>query len=159
VTYIEVEKEQSSKGNEAMPLGEESNASEGRDARDARARGDAIVTDGDESCAENTPSTLLERLIDLWIDHGKTTLHKLWRWFAKDTGLGQEHPAPLAELFAYWWRAPMAGDSTFLRWVQRIDGFTIGLFFALTGRAWAWLGERPLRRSCFLLLLFIVWRF
>ena len=159
MTYIEVEKGQSGKGIEAMPEGEGSNASEGRDTRDARARDDLIVTDGDESCDEDAPRSALEDLIDLWMDHGKATLHKLWRWFAKDTGLGKEHPAALADLFAYWWRAPMAGDSTFLRWVQRIDGFTIGLFFALSGRAWAWLGERPLRRSCFLLLLFIVWRF
>lgn len=159
MTETVAEKGQKSKGNEPMPQAGEPTASEATRARDARARDEEIVTDRDDTADDAAPAEGVEALLDLWMDEAKATAARIWAWLAGDRGLLREHPAPLADLLPYWLRAPMAGNSTFLRWVQRIDGFTVGLFFTSSGYSWAWIGQKPLRRYCFLLLAFIVWRF
>lgn len=98
-------------------------------------------------------------VIDIWVDSARDTWQRLSEWFTRDSGFGREHPADLTDLFSYWWAAPMAGAMTFLRWLQRVDGLTFGLFGTFTGYAWAWLWQRPLRRVCLLLFLFVIWRF
>jgi hypothetical protein len=97
-------------------------------------------------------------LVDLWVDNGKATAQRLAAWFGRSSGLGREHPADFYDLFLYWTRAPMAGSFTPLRWVQRIDGFVIGLPLTLVGYAFAWLGQRPLRRFTAAVIALIIWR-
>ncbi len=155
MTYVSLEKEQRGKGIDEVPEEDAAYRDAGARAGDARARDDEIVTDG----YDETEGHALEDLVDLWVDEGKATLHRLWAWLTGDRGLLREHPSDVAELATYWVRAPMAGNSTGLRWVQRVHGFTIGAAGTLLGYSFAWLSQRPLRSVCFLLLAFIVWRF
>jgi hypothetical protein len=159
VTYVEVEKGQSGKGIDEMPLGEEPYRDAGARAGGARARDEEIVTDGDDESEAADGQFDLEGVVDLWVDEGKKTLWRLWSWLTGDRGLLREHPADIADLATYWVRSPMAGNSSGLRWVQRIHGFTFGLIGTAVGYAFAWLCQRPLRTICFLLLSFIVWRY
>jgi hypothetical protein len=163
VTETRFEKEAKSKGNGPMPDPQEPHRVADARARDARARDDDIVTDSDSHPDDETPDedtgTTLETLVNLWVDEAKATLERLWSWLSREKGLLSEHPASLADLAAYWWRAPMAGDAGVWRFLQRLHGFTFGLFFTFTGYAWAWLGQRPLRSLTFLILFTIVWRF
>jgi hypothetical protein len=163
VTEIVSVESAKSKGNEPLLEPGEPHRVAGARTRDARARDDVIVTDSDpdsaETDADDTPDGGLEALVNLWVDEAKATLERLWGWLSRERGLLAEHPAALADLFAYWWRSPMAGDSGAWRFLQRIHGFTFGLFFTFTGYAWAWLGQRPLRSLTFLVLFTIVWRF
>lgn len=159
MTETAAEKGQRGKGNEPMPQAGEPTASEATRARDARARDEEIVTDGDDTPADDAPAEGLEALVDLWIDEAKATLERLWRWLSGDRSVLREHPSDIVTLVEYWWRAPMAGASKFLRGLQRADAALIaapGVAFFTAGR---WLWERPLRRTCFFLLAFIVWRF
>lgn len=152
-----------SKGNTSMPEAHGPHRVADARARDARARDDDIVTDSNPEDAaaslEDPPSAGLETLVNMWVDEAQATLQHLWGWLSRERGLLSEHPASLADLTAYWWRSPMAGDSGAWRFLQRIHGFTFGLFFTFTGYAWAWLGQRPLRSLTFLVLFTIVWRF
>lgn len=159
MTYVDLQEGQSGKGNGSMPEADEAHRDAGARAGDARARDDQIVTNSDDETGGHAQQALLEDLIDRWVDEGKRTLNRLWAWLTGDRGLLSEHPASIADLAVYWVRAPLAGASTFLRWVQRIDGFVLGGFGTITGYAWAWLWQRPLRRYCFLLLALIVWRY
>jgi hypothetical protein len=113
---------------------------------------------GPEQQAEQNAEREPIGAIDIWADSAKDTFRRLWEWFGRDTGFGQEHPPCLSDLFMYWSAAPMAGDNPVLRWVQRVHGFTLGLIFTLIGYAFAWLGQRPLRQFTFLLIFFIFWR-
>lgn len=163
MTDVPFEKEQRGKGNGPMPEVHEPHRVADARARDARARDDDIVTDSNDQDAgtgtTDAPSSDLESLVNLWVDEAKTTLERLWGWLSRERGLLSEHPASLADLAAYWWRSPMAGDAGVWRFLQRLHGFTFGLFFTVTGYAWAWLGQRPLRSLTFLILFTIVWRF
>lgn len=157
------EKGQRGKGNGPMPeAGDPHRVADAR-ARDARARDDDIVTDSDDREADTGPDedseTDLETLINLWVDEAKATAERLWGWLSRERGLLSEHPASLADLAVYWWRSPMSGGAGAWRFLQRLHGFTFGLFFTFTGYAWAWLGQRPLRSLTFLILFTIVWRF
>lgn len=159
MTETVAEKGQWAKGNESMPEAGEPTASEATRARDARARDEEIVTDGGDIPPVEAAAEGLEGLLDLWIDEAKATLERLWRWMSGDRSVLREHPADLVALVEYWWRAPMAGSSGFLRFLQRLDA----ALFAAPGVAFftaaRWLWERPLRRTCFFLLALIVWRF
>lgn len=159
MTEVVVEKEQKSKSNGPLPEAGEAHRVGGARAGDARARDARSVTDSDDETGEGDTPTGVEEHVNRWVDEAKATLERLWSWLSRERGLLTEHPAALLDLAIYWWRAPMAGASGLLRFLQRADGFTAGLFFTLTGYAWAWLGQRPLRRYCFLLLALIVWRF
>lgn len=159
MTYVDVTKGHSSKGNGAVPEAGEVHRDAGARAGDARARDEQIVTDSHDETSEHADRNVLEDLVDLWVDETKRTWQRLWAWLTGDRGLLSEHPAALADLATYWVRAPMAGNSGFLRWVQRIHGFTVGLAGTAVGYTIAWLTQRPLRSACFALLAFIVWRF
>lgn len=159
MTYVDVTKEQSRKGNGSVPDGSEAHRDAGARAGDARARDDEIVTDGDDETGGHADRTALEDVVDLWADETKRTSLRLWAWLTGDRGLLSEHPAALADLATYWVRAPMAGHSGLLRFVQRLHGFTVGLAGTAVGYTFAWLTQRPLRSVCFALLAFIVWRF
>lgn len=148
-----VTKEQLGKGNGQLPDSAEPIATQTTRACDAPAREADSVTGGD---AEDV--SVLEGLLDQWVEEGKSTGRRLGDWFARDSALRREHPASLGELFRYWVQAPMAGGVPLLKWVQRIDGFTAGLFGTVTGYAWAWLWQRPLRRYTFIVLGVVVWR-
>jgi hypothetical protein len=158
VTETVSEKKQKGKGNGPMPEVGEVHRDAGARARVARARADDIVTDSDTPAEDDKAGTGLEALVNLWVDEAKATAARLWGWLSRERGLLSEHPASLADLCTYWWRAPMAGSAGVWRFLQRLHGFTFGLFFTCTGYAWAWLGQRPLRSLCFLLLSTIVWR-
>lgn len=159
MTEIVDEEEQSSKGNEPVPFEHEPHRDAGARAGDARARDEQIVTDGDDEPPPDADLFDLEALVNLWADEAKATAHRLWAWFSGDRGLGREHPGSPVDLGTYWWRAPMAGRSQALRWVQRIDGFLVAApgVSALTALRWLW--ERPLRRYTSFLLAFITWRY
>lgn len=151
------------KGNDPMPeAGEPHRVADAR-ARDARARDEEIVTHSDDQepdeAADDEAGTDLETLINLWVDEAKATAARLYGWLSRERGLLSEHPASLADLAAYWWRSPMSGGAGVWRFLQRLHGFTFGLFFTFTGYACAWLGQRPLRSLTFLILFTIVWRF
>jgi hypothetical protein len=98
-------------------------------------------------------------LVDLWVDELKSTARRLGEWTGREASVTREQPASLHDLALYWRAAPMAGGNPLLRLLQRLDGFTLGVAFTLAGYAFAWIGQRPLRRVTFLLFAFIVWRF
>jgi hypothetical protein len=159
VTEIVDEEEQSSKGNGPVPFEPAVHRDAGARAGDARARDEQIVTDGDDEPPPDADLFDLEALINLWADQAKATSERIWAWLTGDRGVLSEHPASPADLFAYWWHAPMAGKSSGLRWVQRIDALLVAAPGAAGFRAAGWLWERPLRRYLFILLAFITWRY
>lgn len=170
MTYVPVAKRQTGKEAKEQRPDSETLRVAGARAGDARGRArDAIVTDSDntslpdlEDAAPEPSDELtdeqLETLVDLWAEEARATAARLWSWLNRDRGILREHPAPLLDLAAYWWRAPMAGGLPFLIWVQRVHGLTIGLAATFVGYAFAWLGQRPLRSLTFIVLFWITWR-
>jgi hypothetical protein len=150
---------QSGKGIDPVPFEDAAHRDAGARAGDARARDEQIVTDGDDEPPPPADLFDVEALINLWADQAKATSARIWAWFSGDRGVGREHPGSPVDLFTYWWRAPMAGSSQALRWVQRIDALMVAAPGVAGFTAFRWLWERPLRRYLFILLAFITWRY
>lgn len=148
MSAVPLRNEQRGKGNGPLP---EIDA-ELRDAGDARTRAE------DAPPSVPVPVPQAPGFVDIWVDQAKETWAQLWLWANKDGGLLTDQPASLRDLSRYWWEAPMAGSSTYLRWVQRVDGFTFGLLFTIIGRSFGWLGEKPIRRLVTLFVLFVILR-